>query len=287
MRRREAGRGAAPAGRFAIGTRAAPGLRPCPLRGPARSWLTTVRSIPNAGPQRHFDLRPLQGKRGTDGESAARRRQIAACGAPRGARRVRQRTRTPTGLRFSARHSLRAQARWEKQQTPDVPRRGNDQVVPDARSGTPPFRPSHRRGGVASPAFEPGSPGGVRRLPRPRRHEKRRRTSPQGGGIKERVAATMERALFSFVMPGLVPGIQWAVEVGEGHHWIAGTSPAMTKVSGPAKAADDKAGREPYTGPQRQRRPQDFALLDIKWIRDNQDAFVKGLEAPRLRAGAA
>jgi seryl-tRNA synthetase len=42
---------------------------------------------------------------------------------------------------------------------------------------------------------------------------------------------------------------------------------------------DDKAGREPYTGPRRQRRPQDFALLDIKWIRDHQDAFVKGLEA--------
>ena len=42
MRRREAGRGAAPAGRYrSIGTRAAPGLRPCPLRDPARSWLTT------------------------------------------------------------------------------------------------------------------------------------------------------------------------------------------------------------------------------------------------------
>jgi hypothetical protein len=29
-------------------TRAAPGLRPGPLRGPARSWLTTVRLTPNA-----------------------------------------------------------------------------------------------------------------------------------------------------------------------------------------------------------------------------------------------
>jgi len=28
--------------------RAAPGLRPCPLRGPARSWLTTLGSTPNA-----------------------------------------------------------------------------------------------------------------------------------------------------------------------------------------------------------------------------------------------
>jgi hypothetical protein len=39
-----------PAGRSRkIDARAASGLRPGPLRGPARSWLTTVRSIPNAG----------------------------------------------------------------------------------------------------------------------------------------------------------------------------------------------------------------------------------------------
>jgi len=52
MRRREAGRGAVPAGlgRNRV-TRAASGLRPCPLRGPARSWLTTVRSTPNAAGQ--------------------------------------------------------------------------------------------------------------------------------------------------------------------------------------------------------------------------------------------
>jgi len=48
---------------------------------------------------------------------------------------------------------------------------------------------------------------------------------------------------------------------------------------GPAKAGDDKAWREPYTGRQPTIQPQDFALLDIKWIRDKQDAFVKGLEA--------
>jgi hypothetical protein len=41
MRRREAGRGAVPAGLGrSRATRAAPGLRPGPLRDPARSWLT-------------------------------------------------------------------------------------------------------------------------------------------------------------------------------------------------------------------------------------------------------
>jgi hypothetical protein len=50
MRRREAGRDAVSlrAGSQS-GARGGVGLPPGPLRGPARSWLTTVRSIPNAG----------------------------------------------------------------------------------------------------------------------------------------------------------------------------------------------------------------------------------------------
>jgi len=50
MRRREAGWGAVSlrAG-SQVGTRGGVGLPPGPLRGPARSWLTTVGSIPNAG----------------------------------------------------------------------------------------------------------------------------------------------------------------------------------------------------------------------------------------------
>src|SRR4051812_22168031 len=65
MRRREAGRGAAPAGLARQpDTRAVPGLPPGPLWAPARSWLTTRGSIPNAPPRE---------ARGTSGESGARR----------------------------------------------------------------------------------------------------------------------------------------------------------------------------------------------------------------------
>src|SRR3954471_18183439 len=65
MRRREAGRGAAPAGLARQpGTRAVPGLPPEPLWAPARSWLTTRGSIPNAPPRETRD---------TSGESGARR----------------------------------------------------------------------------------------------------------------------------------------------------------------------------------------------------------------------
>ena len=79
MRRREAGRGAAPAGRFGkAGTRAASGLRPGPLRGPARSWLTTVWPKTLGSKTLGSQTRPVRrlicglGRRGTDGESAAR-----------------------------------------------------------------------------------------------------------------------------------------------------------------------------------------------------------------------
>jgi len=118
---------------------------------------------PNAGPQRHFDLCPLQGKRGTDGESAARRRQIA---------------RT-----------------WRAGRRPPCPATDTD---------------TKRFAFFGAPS--PSTEGEMSKS----------RTS--------RVAATMERALLSLVMPGLVPGIQIGrLRVGEGHHWIAGTSRAMTK----------------------------------------------------------
>ena len=112
MRRREAGRGAVPAGRFRkIGTRAAPELRPGPLRGPARSWLTTVGSISNAirpslnkergaktkrrgGPAGH-----LRRKRGP---AFSNRRDWRAERRPRGPRK----DRDTIGLRLSARHPL-------------------------------------------------------------------------------------------------------------------------------------------------------------------------------------
>jgi hypothetical protein len=110
-------------------TRAASGLRPCPLRGPARSWLTTVRPIPNAA---RPSLRSSARQRGTYGESAARRRQITASahvalslrcmsahGAPRGARRIRRRMRSHRFALFGA-PSPRDEGR--DQQSPDAHR---------------------------------------------------------------------------------------------------------------------------------------------------------------------
>ena len=104
---------------FATRHSAAPELRPGPLRGPARSWLTTVESTPNAirpslnkergaktkrrgGPAGH-----LRRKRGPASSNrrkcscCACRCYMSACGAPEGAR-------VPQGtshrFRFSARH---------------------------------------------------------------------------------------------------------------------------------------------------------------------------------------
>ena len=76
MRRHDCGTGrGVPAGRFAPGARGGVGLPSGSLRSPARSWLTTVRSIPNA--TRHLsrgrgakqDKR--RGSRDTHGESGA------------------------------------------------------------------------------------------------------------------------------------------------------------------------------------------------------------------------
>ena len=70
MRRREAGRGVAPAGLLShSNSRAMSGLRPGPLRGPARSWLTTARFKPNACDRlvlvgaMHRDEEPERGER--------------------------------------------------------------------------------------------------------------------------------------------------------------------------------------------------------------------------------
>jgi seryl-tRNA synthetase len=75
-------------------------------------------------------------------------------------------------------------------------------------------------------------------------------------------------------MPGLVPSI---------HEF---QPPSAKGVDGRDKPGhdggegDDNEIAGPYTEPSIQRhRPQDSALLDIKWIRENQDAFVEGLES--------
>jgi hypothetical protein len=81
MRRRASGTGCGvPAGPVTqTGARGGVGLPPGPLRGPARSWLTTVGSIPNAGDRRSTafsrgEAEPQRDKgsrRDTYGESGA------------------------------------------------------------------------------------------------------------------------------------------------------------------------------------------------------------------------
>jgi len=78
-----AGRGAVPAGLARKrATRAAPELRPGPLRGPARSWLTTVRSIPT-WPAHLFGALPGRRTLTAKARPGRRKRRL---GAPRGAR---------------------------------------------------------------------------------------------------------------------------------------------------------------------------------------------------------
>jgi hypothetical protein len=86
-----------PAGRLCnAGTRAALGLRPGPLRGPARSWLTTVRSTQTLSVnlvRRGPEAGHLRRKRGPVSDKspqvfmlALSLRYMSAHGAPRGAR---------------------------------------------------------------------------------------------------------------------------------------------------------------------------------------------------------
>ena len=84
-RRREAGRGAVSprVGLRRPDTRGGAGLPPGPLRGPARSWLTTLRPTPNAS--RPVDM-VRAGKRGKERRKRGRRTDSRRNGAPRGAR---------------------------------------------------------------------------------------------------------------------------------------------------------------------------------------------------------
>ena len=75
----------------------------------------------------------------------------------------------------------------------------------------------------------------------------------------------------TLVMPGLVPGIH--VLGANSKAWMAGPSPAMTKEKWTLNCGGPIRGGHPDSS-----HPQDAALLDIKWIRDNPDAFVRGLE---------
>jgi len=52
------------------------GAPPVPTTRPCQELADDRQVYTNAGPQRHYDFGPLQGKRDTDGESAARRREI-------------------------------------------------------------------------------------------------------------------------------------------------------------------------------------------------------------------
>ncbi len=75
----------------------------------------------------------------------------------------------------------------------------------------------------------------------------------------------------TLVMPGLVPGIH--VLGANSKAWMAGPSPAMTKEKWTLNCGGPIRGGHPDSS-----HPQDSALLDINWIRDNPDAFVRGLE---------
>jgi len=75
----------------------------------------------------------------------------------------------------------------------------------------------------------------------------------------------------TLVMPGLVPGIH--VLGANSKAWMAGPSPAMTKEKWTLNCGGPIRGGHPDSS-----HPQDAALLDINWIRDNPDAFVRGLE---------
>jgi hypothetical protein len=74
-------------------TRAAPGLRPGPIRGPARSWLKSLisRYRPSAWLSGHQRLKARPG---------GLAQKSPRCGAPEGARRIRQRIRTPSVCAF-------------------------------------------------------------------------------------------------------------------------------------------------------------------------------------------
>ncbi len=139
-------------------------LRPGPLRGPARSWLTTVRSIPNAirpslANERGAEQKEETGQRDTHGESAVRRCQIAAHGAPRGARRGPQGSRnhrfasfgapSPLILRRAEGPSRRNEGRVA--QTPDAEmRRGKGIRMSAVNEQRTPYLPLVGRFGVAS-----------------------------------------------------------------------------------------------------------------------------------------
>src|SRR5680860_1332415 len=101
-RRREAGRGAVSprVGLRRPDTRGGAGLPPGPLRGPARSWLTTLRPTPNASGS--VDM-VRAGKRGKERRKRGRRTDSRRNGTPRGAR-ASFAGRDTIGLRLSALH---------------------------------------------------------------------------------------------------------------------------------------------------------------------------------------
>ena len=133
---------------FATRHSAAPELRPGPLRGPARSWLTTVESTPNAirpslnkergaktkrrgGPAGH-----LRRKRGP---AFSNRRDWRAERRPRGPRQ----DRDTIGLRFSARHPP---------QTPDAPASRQGERMSGRNAATNSIAPLDGEGGASQRA---------------------------------------------------------------------------------------------------------------------------------------
>jgi len=183
MRRREAGRGAVPAGLVRKpGTRAAPELRPGPLRGLARSWLTTVRSTSNAiRPSRGERIRikrrdgPAGHLRRKRGPALSNRRKCSCCAIAslhervwRAGRRPRgpRQDRDTIGLRLSARHPLTCEGQISKPRTPE--------------------RVAARRTHVSSPS--PFPPCDLRASPQDRGGKA---LSPQGRGETCGVAASL------------------------------------------------------------------------------------------------
>ena len=131
---------------FATRHSAAPELRPGPLRGPARSWLTTVGSTPNAiRPSLNKERGAKTKRRGGPAGHLRRKRGPAPLKSPRLARREAPACRKARalGLRFSARHPP---------QTPDAPASRQGERMSGRNAATNSIAPLDGEGGASQRA---------------------------------------------------------------------------------------------------------------------------------------
>ena len=165
-------------------TRAAPELRPCPLRGPARSWLTTVRSIPNAN--RNVDL-----VRTGSGTLTAKARP-GAVKSPRLARREAPRAspkRVPLGFAPFGAPSPPSEGQQSQAGRECAPRQGARMFEPPHPSRHATCAELHSR----KLAAESPLPAGARMNPWPCRESQ---PSPHWGEDGERFAARRVRGIW-------------------------------------------------------------------------------------------